>query len=116
MTARPGSLPLLQFALREMWTRQKGREITKPTTMRSRALKGRAKRAEEIFTRLTGNGEDKGAASLFQRLFTRLVTFGERQEDTRRVVSRNELGPKLGVSHKPWQTKKSFGGNYQIVC
>jgi hypothetical protein len=31
-------------------------------------------------------------ARAFQRLFTRLVTLGEGQEDTRRVVDRGELG------------------------
>ena len=51
-----------------------------------------AQRAEAIFTKLTENGANTQMEKAFQRLFTRLVTLGEGQEDTRRVVGRQELG------------------------
>jgi hypothetical protein len=41
---------------------------------------------------MTENGANPQMARAFQRLFTRLVTLGEGQEDTRRVVDRGELG------------------------
>src|SRR5262249_13458617 len=50
-----------------------------------------AQHAEEIFKKLTNNGADAQMVKTFQRLFTRLVTPGEGQEDTRRVVTRQEL-------------------------
>jgi len=45
-----------------------------------------AQRAETIFASMTGNGANAPMARSFQRLFTRLVTLGEGQEDTRRVL------------------------------
>jgi CO/xanthine dehydrogenase Mo-binding subunit len=45
-----------------------------------------AQRAETIFASMTGNGANAPMARSFQRLFTRLVTPGEGQEDTRRVL------------------------------
>jgi hypothetical protein len=41
---------------------------------------------------MTKKGTDPQMTRAFQRLFTRLVTLGEGQEDTRRVVDRLELG------------------------
>ena len=47
-----------------------------------------AQRAETIFAALTENGKNLQMEKAFRRLFTRLVTLGEGQEDTRRVVDR----------------------------
>jgi tetratricopeptide (TPR) repeat protein len=90
---KPGSLPLLQFALREMWGRQEQRKITRKSYDEIGGVEGAlAKRAETIFAAMTENGANPQEARAFQRLFTRLVTLGEGQEDTRRVVERRELG------------------------
>jgi hypothetical protein len=89
---KPGSLPLLQFALREMWPRQEKRIITRRSYDDIGQVEGAvAQHAEEIFKKLTNNGADVQMVKTFQRLFTRLVTPGEGQEDTRRVVTRQEL-------------------------
>jgi hypothetical protein len=90
---KPGSLPLLQFALREMWGRQEKRKITRKSYDAIGGVEGAlAQRAETIFAATTENGANPQMALAFQRLFTRLVTLGEGQEDTRRVVDRGELG------------------------
>ncbi|MGA7383819.1 MAG: ATP-binding protein [Methylocella sp.] len=90
---RPGSLPLLQFALREMWARQENRTLTRKSYDAIGGVEGAlAKRAETIFAALTKNGADAQKVRAFQRLFTRLVTPGQGQVDTRRVVERQELG------------------------
>jgi hypothetical protein len=90
---KPGSLPLLQFALREMWARQEKRQITRKSYDNIGGVEGAlAQRAEAIFATLTGNGANPQMEKTFQRLFTRLVTLGEGHEDTRRVVERRELG------------------------
>jgi hypothetical protein len=90
---KPGSLPLLQFALREMWGRQQNGKITHKGYDDIGGVEGAlAKRAEAIFATMTENGANAPMAHAFQRLFTRLVTLGEGQEDTRRVVDRHELG------------------------
>src|SRR5262249_27168239 len=54
-----------------------------------------AQRAETVFSALTKGGADPAMDKAFQRLFTRLVTLGEGQEDTRRVVERTELGDEV---------------------
>ncbi len=93
VTTRLGNLPLLQFALREMWFRQKQGCITHDAYQSIGRVEGAlAKRAQEIFDALTNKGGDHATVELFRRLFTRLVTLGQGVEDTRRVVDRGELG------------------------
>jgi WD domain, G-beta repeat len=92
--SKPGSLPLLQFALREMWQLQEHGKITRKSYDALGGVQGAlAKRAETIFSELTAN--DARTEKDFQRLFTRLVTPGEGQEDTRRVAEHQELGDEV---------------------
>jgi hypothetical protein len=91
---RLGSLPLLQFALREMWGRLTQRLMMRRDYDAIGGVEGAlAKRAQAIFDRATQKGEDEAAVALFRQLFTRLVTLGEGPDDTRRIVGREELGP-----------------------
>jgi hypothetical protein len=84
---QPGALPMLQYALTELFERQVSGVLT---TAAYRALGGvvgaLAQRAEELFT---ASSADEQTAT--RRLFTRLVTLGEGTEDTRRRVRRAEL-------------------------
>ena len=90
--SKPGALPLLQFALREMWGRQAQRQITRKVYDEIGGVKGAlAKRAEQIFTNMTSNRKDANAAVVFRKLFTRLVGVGEDVPETRRVVGADEL-------------------------
>jgi formylglycine-generating enzyme required for sulfatase activity/ABC-type dipeptide/oligopeptide/nickel transport system ATPase component len=94
--SKPGGLPLLQFALREMWGRQERKKITRKSYDEIGGVEGAlAQRAETVFAGLTKQGADPAMDKAFQRLFTRLVTLGEGQEDTRRVVERAELGDEV---------------------
>jgi WD40 repeat protein len=94
--SKPGSLPLLQFALREMWGRQEKGTITRKCYDDIGGVEGAlAQRAETIFATLTEDGKNPQMEKDFRRLFTRLVTLGEGQEDTRRVVERRELGDEV---------------------
>jgi hypothetical protein len=91
--SKPGGLPLLQFALREMWGRQERRRITRKSYDETGGIeRALAQRAETIFATMAKTGTSKQIEQDFRRLFTRLVTLGEGQEDTRRVVDRQELG------------------------
>jgi hypothetical protein len=91
---RPGSLPLLQFALREMWGRLEAPLMARTDYDAIGGVEGAlAKRAQAIFDHATQEGADEPQVVLFRRLFTRLVTLGEGAEDTRRIVGRDELGP-----------------------
>src|SRR5262245_23403106 len=93
VTNKPGGLPLLQFALREMWGRLDSRCITRASYDAIGGVEGAlAQQAQAIYDALTSKGQDEPAALLFRRLFTRLVILGEGAEDTRRVVGCDELG------------------------
>lgn len=91
---RPSSLPLLQFALREMWGLLKTQVMTRADYEAIGGVEGSlAKRARTIFDDATNEGKDVVRVALFRRLFTRLVALGEGSEDTRPVVRRDELDP-----------------------
>jgi WD40 repeat protein len=83
----PGALPLLQYALTELYERREGSTLTQAAYRAIGGVSGAlAGRAEEIYN---GLGADAQEAS--RQLFLRLVTLGEGAEDTRRRVERTEL-------------------------
>lgn len=83
----PGSLPLLQYALTELFERRQGRLLTKEAyQMMGGALGALGRRADELY-----NGLDVGRQEVARQLFLRLVTLGEGTEDTRRRVLRTDL-------------------------
>ena len=84
---QPGTLPLLQYALTELYERRAGRLLTLAAYRASGGVLGAlARRAESLYAGLTG-GEQEEA----RQLFLRLVTLGEGAEDTRRRVLLAEL-------------------------
>jgi len=84
---QPGALPLLQYALTELF---EGRDSNTLTKARYDALGGTlgalARRADEVYTHLSTS--EQAAA---RQVFLRLVTLGEGTEDTRRRALENEL-------------------------
>lgn len=84
---QPGALPLLQYALTELFEQRQGRVLTHETYQSiGKSTGALATRAEQIYAELTP--ELKEAA---RQMFLRLVTLGEGTEDTRRRVPRLEL-------------------------
>jgi WD40 repeat protein/serine/threonine protein kinase len=84
---QPGALPLLQYALTELFERRDGRWLTVESYKNVGGVSGAlAKRADDTYHELTETG--KKAA---RQLFLRLVTLGEGTEDTRRRVRQTEL-------------------------
>lgn len=84
---QPGMLPLLQYALTELFERRRGRLLTLTAYQESGGVLGAlARRADEIYDDL-----DERQQQMAQQLFLRLVTLGEGTEDTRRRVLRSEL-------------------------
>jgi WD40 repeat protein/tetratricopeptide (TPR) repeat protein len=82
-----GSLPLLEFALFELWQHQQGRLLTHAAYEEIGQVKGALSRhAEKVFQGLT-TLERKRAS----RVFVQLVNPGLGTEDTRRLTSRSEL-------------------------
>jgi len=85
--SEPGALPLLQYALTELYERREGSTLTAAAYRDIGGVSGAlAGRAEEIYA---GLGERAQEAA--RQLFLRLVTLGEGAEDTRRRVERTEL-------------------------
>ncbi len=83
----PGSLPLLQYALTELFERRDGRWLTLQAYKDIGGVSGAlARRADELYAMLDKNG--KRAA---QQMFLRLVTITEGAEDTRRRAQQSEL-------------------------
>jgi WD40 repeat protein len=84
---QPGMLPMLQYALTELFERREGRLLTLSAYRDIGGVSGAlARRAEEVFV-----GLDTGGQEAARQLFLRLVTLGEGVEDTRRRVLRAEL-------------------------
>lgn len=88
VSEQPGALPLLQYALTELFERRSGRVLTSAAYHKlGGALGALARRADEIYTELDDRGEELG-----RQLFLRLVSLGEGgTDDTRRRVLQVEL-------------------------
>jgi WD40 repeat protein/DNA-binding SARP family transcriptional activator len=83
----PDALPLLQYALTELFERRTGSTLTLEKYQSMGGVEGLLERsAEEVYERL-----EPGEQELARQLFLRLVTLGEGVEDTRRRVLRSEL-------------------------
>jgi hypothetical protein len=84
---QPGTLPLLQYALTELFERREGRLLTLQAYRESGGVLGAlARRADAIYGGLDDAGQDAA-----RQLFLRLITLGEGVEDTRRRVRCTEL-------------------------
>ena len=84
---QPGALPLLQYALTELFDRRAERIITRIAYQAIGGTIGAlAKRADAIYDELSAEGQ-----AIARQIFMRLVTLGEGTEDTRRRVTRQEL-------------------------
>ncbi len=97
MKGQPGTLPLLQFALTEVWKKRDVRRLTlgaytelgKDDKGEPRGIEGVLDhRANEIYRNLRPEDQE-----LCRRLFLRLVQPGEGTEDTKRRVAYRELMP-----------------------
>ncbi len=92
---RPGTLPLLQYTLTELFEHRRGRHMELASYRALRGVAGSlARRAEELYGELS---VDERVAA--RRTFSRLVTPGESGADARRRVVRSELGgsPEAGA-------------------
>lgn len=83
----PGALPLLQYALTEIFEQREGNTLALTDYQRIGGVSGAlARRAGSVFADL-----DVDQQALAQQIFLRLVTLGEGVEDTRRRAGRSEL-------------------------
>ena len=88
VSAEPGDLPLLEFALTQLWTKQHKGQLTHNDYDEIGGVEAAlARYADSAYDKL--NFEEKERA---QRIFIQLVHPGEGTEDTRRVATRAEVG------------------------
>ncbi len=84
---QPGGLPLLQFALTELFRRRDADQLTLDSYLATGGVIGAlGRRAEELYADLPPAGQ-----SAIQQAFLRLVTVDEGSDDLRRRASRSEL-------------------------
>jgi len=88
VAAEPGNLPLLEYALTQLWqTRQQGK-FTRAAYLEMGGVKqALAKQANTIYNELSPVEQEQA-----QRIFVQLVRPGEGTEDTRRLATRAEVG------------------------
>lgn len=87
VAAQPGSLPLLQYTLTELFDHRDGRTLTRTAYEHHGRIMGTlARRAETLFKSLS-----EPQQHMARQLFLRLVTPGEGIADTRRRVPLSEL-------------------------
>ncbi len=103
---QPGALPLLQYALTELFEQRRDHTLTMSAYRELGGVSGAlARRAEELF-QVSDSGEQKAV----RRLFGRLVNLGEGSEDTRRRVLRVELS-----SDEPTRTVLDRFGDARLL-
>ncbi|MGF1674282.1 MAG: CHAT domain-containing protein [Rivularia sp. (in: cyanobacteria)] len=84
----PGDLPLLEFALTQLWEKQQDAQLTHAAYDQIGGVEAAlARYADQVYNQL--NFEQKERA---QRIFIQLVYPGQGTEDTRRVATRKEVG------------------------
>ncbi len=84
---QPGSLPLVQYALTELFERRENGQMTLAGYETIGGVTGAlGRRADAIYDSLSPSGQEAA-----RQMFLRLVTLGEGVEDTRRRALRSEL-------------------------
>jgi WD40 repeat protein len=107
----PGALPLLQYALTEVFEKREGITLTLEAYRASGgALGALAHRAEELYQ--TFNEEQQATT---RQIFLRLVTLGEGTEDTRRRVLWAELIAIEGYDDTIMQDVLELYGKYRLL-
>ncbi|NCR68960.1 MAG: WD40 repeat domain-containing protein, partial [Microcystis aeruginosa LL11-07] len=86
--SEPGNLPLLEFALTELWQRRQGKQLTHLAYTKIGQVQGAlARHANEEYHKLSEAQREQ-----MRRIFIQLVRPGEGREDTRRLATKAELG------------------------
>jgi len=107
---QPGALPLLQYALTELFERREGRMMTLKAYEAIGGTSGAlTKRAEEIYESFSSPAQEAA-----RQMFLRLVTLGEGAEDTRRRVLQTELMSLSGQNDLMQQVIERFG-QYRLL-
>jgi hypothetical protein len=84
----PGNLPLLEFALTQLWKERKGKQLTHAAYQHIGKVQGAlARHADQNYDKLSAVQKEQ-----VRQIFIQLVHPGEDRQDTRRVATKAELG------------------------
>ena len=87
VSEQPGTLPLLEYTLSELYERRQDRLLTLTAYRELGGISGAlARRADDLYESL-----DEAGQNAARQMFLRLITLGEGVEDTRRRVLQAEL-------------------------
>ena len=101
----PGNLPLLEFALTELWKQQKDRQLTHAAYQKIGKVQGAlARHADWNYGNLNATQKEQ-----VRRIFIQLVQPGEGTLDTRRLATKAELG------ETSWNLVKQLADNRLVV-
>ncbi|MDZ8264728.1 MAG: hypothetical protein RMY63_41145, partial [Nostoc sp. ChiQUE01b] len=93
---QPGNLPLLEFALTELWKRRTGKQLTHAGYEAIGEVQGAlANYADKKYRKLSFTKQEQ-----VQRIFIQLVYPGEKTKDTRKLATKAELGEEKWSSVK----------------
>jgi len=93
---QPGNLPLLEFALTELWKRRTGKQLTHAAYEAIGEVQGAlAKYAEQKYEELSLTEQEQ-----VKQIFIQLVYPGEKTKDTRKLATKAELGEEKWSSVK----------------
>jgi DNA-binding SARP family transcriptional activator/WD40 repeat protein len=107
---QPGALPLLQFALTELFERREGERLTLQAFEQIGGTGGAlSARADRLFAPTEPEGQQA-----IRQVFLRLVTIGEGRQDTRRRVAGSELDA-LDVDPDLVQTVLDTYGRHRLL-
>jgi WD40 repeat protein len=107
---QPGGLPLLQYALTELFNRRENRNLSLKAFREMGGVSGAlARRAETLYEAAPPAQQD-----LIRQIFIRLVTLGEGTEDTRRRIALKELYS-LGLEKAKVDEVLGTFGQYRLL-
>ncbi len=111
VSQQTGALPLLQYALTELFEEREGRMLTYAAYQKGGGISGAlSRRADELYEKQTTDGREA-----IRQLFLRLVTISDGVEDTRRRVRWSELNSIAPAkTHPLWGVLDEFG-KYRLL-
>ncbi len=108
---QPGALPLLQYALTELFEYREANALTLKAYQATGGVLGAlARRADELYDQLDPRGQQAA-----RQLFLRLVALGEGAEDTRRRVHWAELTSLVEGGREAMQVVLDRFGRYRLL-
>ena len=107
---QPGTLPLLQYALTELFEQREGNRLTLEAYRNSGGvMSALARRADELYQALDASGQ-----AACTQLFLRLVALGEGTEDTRRRTPQSEI-LSIATEHQAMTNVIDTFGKYRLL-